>query len=390
VNSLFIRSLLGFAALGLVSGTAQVKSDSPFKFYKTQEEYCRAQPQMPTCLKTGPLNLDNVHGLYKPPTTVPLPASRPRVQPAPRSITPVTHTTEVMLQDWRFSHLSPAILISINLGSLLKSPIWIPLLSAWGVNVKPADMERIRGALSDVGQMLISVSPNGTATPSVLMLAKGNIDGAFGSWLRTGDGIQYKRLDAITTLIGDARSMEMAGHRMRSTVTRSTSNALQAAATREALKYDAWFGVDPRLLASLARGRGAGANELLSSVANLRGLSFGLYLRDQIRLEVAMETPSPDIADRMVTAYQQKRLGSNNILGGQTWLAAEGAQLRFVEIVEVRGLKDIPGLDADLAQMIGPQMGPLIQSLANMNSVSAAQTTKPSQGAIVINGLSSK
>lgn len=100
-----------------------------------------------------------------------------------------------------------------------------------------------------------------------------------------------------------------------------------------------------------------------------------------------METPSADIADRMVTAYQQKQLGSNNVMGGQTWLTAEGAQLRFVEIVEARALKDIPGLDAGLAQMIGPQMGTLVQSLAKMSPASAAQTTKPAQGAIVIQGL---
>jgi len=161
---------------------------------------------------------------------------------------------------------------------------------------------------------------------------------------------------------------------------RSTSNALQQAATREALKYDAWFGVDPRLLASLASARGAAANQLFSSVANLRGCFFGLYLRDQIRLEVVLETPSPDIADRMLTAYHQKPQGGNSIMGGQTWLTAEGAQLRLIEIVEARGLKEIPGLDAGLAQMIGPQMAQLIQTLASKNSAPTAPTAKPSQG----------
>ena len=379
--------LLGFAALALVSETAEAQSENPFKFYKTQEEYCRANPKMPTCIKTGPFNLDAINGgLYKPPKTPPAAAApRPHVQPAMRSV------TEVALQDWRFSHLSPAMLISINVASLLKSPIWTALFSAWGVEVKAADMEKVRAALSDVGQMLISVSPNGTASPSVLMLAKGNVDGAFGSWLRSGDGIQSQRLDAITVLIGDARSMEMANLRLRSTMARSTSNALQQAATREALKYDAWFGVDPRLLASLAHGRGAAANQLFSSLANLRGLSLGLYLRDQIRLEVALETPSPDIADRMLAAYHQKPQGGNSIMGGQTWLTAEGAQLRLIEIVEARGLKEIPGLDDGLAQMIGPQMAQLIQTLANSApGTAAAATPKRAPGAIVIQGLTSK
>ena len=380
--------------LTLVAGAARAQKSNPyqpFKAYKNHEEYCRDQPKMPTCIKTGPLNLEAINGgLYKGPKSGPATAPRPRVQPATRANPTIRSIERVTLHDWRFSHPSPAMLISINLGSLLKSPLWTGLLSAWGVDVKPAEMENIRAALSDVGQMLISVSPNGTASPSVLILAKGNLDGAFGSWLRSGGGMQSKRLDAITALIGDARSIEMAGHRMRSTLTSSTSNVLQRTATREALKYDAWSGVEPRYIAALASAHGGGTNQLSGLVANIRGASFGLYLRDQLRLEIALETPSPDIADRMLTAYQQKQQASNKALGGQTWVTAEGAQLRFIAIVEGREIKEIPGFDASLAQMIGPQVASLVQSLANRNSVpgtAAAEPPKPTQGAIVIQGL---
>src|SRR5207245_1428201 len=106
--------------------------------------------------------------------------------------------------------------------------------------------------LSDVGQLLISVASSGTANPSVLMLAEGNVDGAFGAVLRSGAGMQAKHLDAITMLVGDAHSMEMANLRMRSTGAPTTWNPLRKAATREALKYDAWIGLAPGHIASMA------------------------------------------------------------------------------------------------------------------------------------------
>src|SRR5437867_9016629 len=42
--------------------------------------------------------------------------------------------------------------------------------------------------------------------PSVLILAKGEVDGPAGAWLRSGEGLQGKRLDAATLLVGDRLS----------------------------------------------------------------------------------------------------------------------------------------------------------------------------------------
>lgn len=204
--------------------------------------------------------------------------------------------------------------------------------------------------------------------------------------------MQAKRLDAITMLIGEARSLEMANLRTRSTFVRTTSNALQQAATQEALKYDAWIGVDPRRLASVASAFGGGQNPTLNQLAVLRGLSVGLYLRDQIRLELELDAPSPDIANRMLAAHSQleaKQQAGRNMMGGQVWASVEGTKLRFIEVVDARGLKNFSGLDEATAKMIGGQIAPLLQALAHLGPARHpdSDTPKPAQGAIVIQGL---
>jgi hypothetical protein len=366
----------------LLSSSGYAQPANPFHSYNSQEDYCRDNPKMPTCFDGRPI-------VFKPLTGMPAAAPQPSraVHRTVRSRSqPEGSVSEVALQDWRFSHPAPAMLMSVNIGSLLQSPLWTALFPA--ASVDAADIEKARSALSDVGQVLVSVTLNGTAKPSVLMLVRGSIDGALGSLMRSGSGMQAKRLDAITMLIGDANSLEMASLRMRSPTVRATYNSLQQAATLEALKYDAWIGLDPRRLASIASAFGGGSNPALAMVANLRSLSVGLYLRDQIRMEAVVDTLSPDTAERMLAAYQAKQQSVRAPIG-QEWVTAEGSKLRFIEIVEASRLKSLPGFDAATAQM-APQIAPLIRALAGMGAApqsDGAAASQPAQGAITIQGL---
>ena len=382
------RNLFACIALPLLSWSGSAQSPTPFKSYKTQEDYCRENPKMPTCINGRPIGDALEKTLYKPPAKTPSLGAGARGT-SPSQVRPeMSPVTEVTLQDWRFSHPAPAMLISLNIGSLTRSPIWATLLPALGAG--PEDIEKARVALSDVGQLLISVTANGTTNPSVLMLARGNVDGALSALLRSGSGMQARRLDAITMLIGDINSLEHANLRIRSKLERTTWNPLQQAATREALKYDAWIGVDPRHLASITSALGGGSNPGLAALAQMRGVSIGLYLREQIRMEALLDAASPDMAERMLAAYRQAeaKQGGKDPMGGQVWATIEGAKLRFIQIVEASRLRDVPGLDATTAKLIGSQIAPLIQALAGSGSRSAsAAAPKPAQGAIVIQGL---
>ncbi len=358
------RLCSGIAAVALLSSSAFGQSATPFKSYKTQEDYCRDNPRMPTCIDVRPIG--DLQTLYKSPKL----AVKPAVRPEP------TQAERTVLQDWRFSHTSPAMLISINIGSLLRSPLLAALLAG----TPSAEIEKARAALSDLGQVLISVGPSGTSTPSVLILAKGDLDGAFGSILRSGSGMQSKRLDAITMLIGDAVSLERATLRLRGSIPRTTINTLQQTATKEALKYDAWVGIDPSHMVTVMSALGAPLTPQTRSLGNLRGLSAGLYLRDQIRMEAALDAPSPELAERMLAAFEK----NSKSQGEQVWVSAEGAKLRYIEIVEGSRVNAMTGLDT-----IAPKMVPLIRALAASEVTrqpAAAPTAKPA-GPIVIQGL---
>ena len=359
-----IRIVTGIALLSLLpsTGFCQPYPDgAPFPngrySYNSAEEYCRDNPKMPTCFNGKPLAIGN--GMIAPDpnlnlkpitpggaTTVPLNRS------AQAGRTPVA---AMALQDWRFSHPAPAMLVSINIGSLLQSPMWASLFSSLGGGdaLKIAAIEKARASLSDIGQLLVSISANGTKNPSALVLARGNIDSAVGTWLRSSPGTQIKRIDAITTLVGEGSSLEFANMRMQGKSPRTTLNPLQQTATREALKYDAWIGLDPRQLGAMASGLG-GSNPALAMLANLRGLSVGLYLRDELRLEAVLETPSPDMAARMLASYREMEAKRKvkDPMEGQIWAVAEGANLRFTEIVDASHLKSATAMDPAVTQMI--------------------------------------
>ncbi len=314
---------------------------------------------------------------------------------SPTAAQPANDPVSAMaLQDWRFSHPTPALLVSINFGSSLQSPLWASLLSALGAGgeeLKVAAIERARSALGGIGQLLVSISFNGTQNPSALVLAKGNVDSAASTWLISSPGTQFKRIDAVTTLAGDPNSIALASLRMQSRIPQTTFNPLQQAATREALKYDAWIGLDPKQMASFAPSFGREANPVLGIMGSLRGISIGLYLRDQLRIEAVFETQSPDMAARLLAAYQDQAKAASRqgfrAWGSATWMVVEGASLRFTEIVDAGHLKEVAALNPAVAKMIGPQISSLVQGLAQSKPQSAAAVdSKTPQGKILIQG----
>jgi hypothetical protein len=122
-------------------------------------------------------------------------------------------------------------------------------------------------------------------------------------------------------------------------------------------------------------------------LGNLRGLSIGLYLRDQLRLEAVLETPSPDMAARMLAGYQQAEAQRKDP-EAKIWAVAEGANLRFTEIVDASHLKEATAIDPAVSQMLAPQIASLMKALTGSKPQSASVATpKASPGVIVIQGL---
>ncbi|MEO7653688.1 MAG: hypothetical protein ABIZ80_24785, partial [Bryobacteraceae bacterium] len=382
-----IASLVG-VALFSASGFGQ-SSGGGFKSYKTQEAYCLDNPKAPTCIKIPKIHLSDIH---------PGMGSVPQQQTArPEMVSPVGRdipASAVPLQDWRFAHSSPAMLMVINVKSLVQSPLLATVFSMLG-GAGAKELDNIRAAVSDVGQILISVAASNGEAPSTLMLIRGNVDGPLSTVLKSSKGMQTHRIDAFSMLVGDASAVGFATLRLKST-NPQTSGRLLRVGTLEGMKYDIWMGIDPRYLRSAGFGLAQTSSEEIDILSRLNGMSAGLYVRDQIRVEAMVEAPSPEMADRMLAAYREmeaKEKPGDNPFGKQIWASTEGSKIRFVAIADLARLKDTAGFHNDAAQMIGPQLGPLIQAITALKSgnrpASAQSPAQPKaqQGAIVINGL---
>jgi hypothetical protein len=375
-----------------LASTCLAQNAGGFKSYKNHEDYCFDNPKAPTCIKMVPLKPGDLTVVS--PGVVRLPAAR----------TPTSRTTSsyagapsphpaVALQDWKFAHASPALLLNINVRALLQSPMWKALTASL------PGAENVRTALGDVGQILISASASG-GKPSTLMLVRGNVDSPLIAAMRSSGGMQSQRLDAFTVLVGEANSLPHAGLRMNAKYS-PTSTGLLGTATEESMKYDFWIALDPRFLGAMAANSGAGGAkaEMQAALAVMRGLTLGIYLRDQIRFEASIEAPSAEIANRMLGAYRemeaQQKESKDNPFGNQIWASTDGAKLRFIAIADPAKFNGSSEMGSDGAKLLGPQLGPLLQALSALSSQPAAaapvaastEPPKQQRGTIVIQGL---
>ncbi len=194
--------------------------------FPTQEDYCRDNPKAAMCPNGRPISADNPLVFYtlQPdaihPVNMKAARERPTVRYNIRSRTapqrPVrTPVTEMALQDWRFSHQSPAMLMSINIGSLLQSPMWAQLFSAFGAegsSLQTAAIDKIRCGIerrrSDTGFDQRERREE--------FVGAGIGQGQYGQRERRVAAVeprtQVKRIDAITTLIGEGGSLGVCEH----------------------------------------------------------------------------------------------------------------------------------------------------------------------------------
>src|SRR5437667_9842603 len=104
---MIIRSLFGLVALVSLPWTGSAQSSKPLS-YKTQEDYCRDNPKMPTCIDGKPFKMLD---LSKPPTVTLLPPPNRAPASGARGTVRSQPAAPVARADWRFSHASPALLV---------------------------------------------------------------------------------------------------------------------------------------------------------------------------------------------------------------------------------------------------------------------------------------
>jgi hypothetical protein len=178
----------------MAASVALPQQAKPFPSYKTQEEYCAANPKMPTCIK---LNWDpkklNVSGM----TDEQLESIRrlsgtSKSGPVRRTVTTASAASAKVdvipvalaagKTDWRFAHPNAAALISLNIRAILSSPALESLfsqftgqLTAQFPGLNPSDLSKTRALLSSVDRICVSVQSGG-ATPETVALITGHFD----------------------------------------------------------------------------------------------------------------------------------------------------------------------------------------------------------------------
>src|ERR1043165_5126745 len=111
-----MRTLL---VLAILFWNCSAQSQTPFKAYKSAEDYCRENPKMPTCINGRPVRIEDSiiyqqQPLNKPLTGAPSRGGTARGASHSQARPEMSSVGQVALQDWRFSHSSPAMLININ------------------------------------------------------------------------------------------------------------------------------------------------------------------------------------------------------------------------------------------------------------------------------------
>ena len=341
----------------------------PIPVYKDTEDYCRQNPQAPTCRDGKPIDvmvdMNRNWKKYQVPTDVTpaFPARvatprSPRVQRVRSSASPAL--IQVGELDWRFAHPHPDLLIGMDMESLLGSDLMRTLLRDWAgkLGATPKEQDQMLAGLGDSKRVLISIF-----NKDVLAMMVGNIGN-----LPVGteaSGLKFTRLSEDTALMGTEGGSFGALTRLKLA---ASPNTLQDEAKLMARTYDFWvWGRADRLA-----GLGAGAN----GNSPVKKIKLGVSFRDGFNLQIILDTTDGASAARLLEGMQK---GAPRGMVG----AVEGNSVRYAMALDrAAALQRFAGFMTD---SMGKQFAPLIAAARQMSARQAAPA-RPA-GKIVIDGL---
>jgi len=197
-------------------------------------------------------------------------------------------------QDWRFAHPGATMVGGIRVEALLQSPILNMVIEQ--ATAKDPAMSAMaglmKGTLGGVSEVRISILDLGDGKdPEVLTLVTGKLDDAAASALAQGKATVH-RVDANTLLLGEAASVAEAVQRMEEPRKVLQSRAVQRG--KALANYDFWIaGTLPAIPMT------GGLDEMLN------GIALGLSVRDDLQVELALDTPSAEMAEELIRKARQ-------------------------------------------------------------------------------------
>ena len=220
-------------------------------------------------------------------------------------------------QDWRFAHPGATLVGSFRVKAVLDSPL-VNTLIAQATAKDPstgAIVGMMRPMLSGIEEIRFSVRDMGKGkNPDVVALISGALDENAARAMSQGK-TAVRRIDANTLLVGEGPSLEEAAARMRKPATGLQARALDRA--KALANYDLWIaGSLPEMPMTIP---------VLNS---MRSIAFGLSAQSDLRMEVAIETTSPKMAEDLVSEARKSQAKQPG-LGAALQSEADGSTARF-------------------------------------------------------------
>jgi hypothetical protein len=214
--------------------------------------------------------------------------------------------------DWRFAHAKPDLLMSINVGKIVRSPFLAQSLQEsfnMSSDVDKAKLDLILKMVGTVERVQISVrSTQAKNDPDFLVLVTGNLDGMVRQMLTQqskGASVVSRELSSTAILFGKADTINQAVQRAAGTTTPYISSELSSS--------DLWIAGDTGLM------QAASTSPLPAGADALKRFALGMNFSDPLELSANLSMKDADGAEKMIAVY--------NLLVAQAGQAPETAEL---------------------------------------------------------------
>jgi hypothetical protein len=237
-------------------------------------------------------------------------------------ISPIKQMIDPAKVDWRFAHPKPDLLLSINVGKIVHSPLLAQSLQESFNMTNDVDRAKIDLILKMVGTVdRVQVSLRSTQVkndPEFLVLVTGNLDAMVRQILTQqskGSTVVSREIASNAILFGKGALIDQAVKRMSGTTSPFIATELSSS--------DLWVAGDTGLLQSSTNG------PLPPGVDSLKRFSLGLNFRDPVELNMNLSMLNEDGAGKLVAMY--------NLLTAQAVQTPESAELVKAAKVDQKG-----------------------------------------------------
>lgn len=339
------------------------------KGYRTNEEYCADNPNMPTCIKGKPLNLESLKVSPMSKGVVMQPKPR-RVEPVRSTRTPAPRPAAIVKPamiklgqpDWRFAHPNADMMGGIRMRGMMQSAFGQAFLAqmAGALQLRDSDISKVNGSMAGLDEICFSKKGD-----DMLILMTGDVNKLEQQMSHGPPGVRLQVISLDQALMGKEAALLASARRL--SVDAAESVAVQRA-RKLAASNDIW------IIGSARSFAGAGAR----ASSELSDFSLTLNMRDKLQIEAVLNTISPASAERILVGMKAGKFPTElaptiDVQGTAVRLSLDVTQEQLAE-----GLKKV---SAD------PRLTGLAVALRQGGKAAPAATPERTDGKVRIIGL---